>query len=89
MGRGGHLGCNRTRLGWGVGVAAAVVSGYILLQIINGILVLVFYGMIGFVAYSKRELLSSYCGPSGEPSRLSPRILRSAPRLREGSGADG
>ena len=87
MGRGGHLGCNRTRLGWGVGIAAAVVSGYILLQIINGILVLVFYGMIGFVAYSKRELLSSYCGPSGEPPRLSPRILRSA--LPEGSGADG
>lgn len=66
MGRGGHAGCNRTRVAWAGGTVAALGSAWMLLKAaVDFTLVIIFYGMLGFFAYSKRELLSSYCSPPG------------------------
>ena len=65
MGSGGHAGCNRTRVAWAGGTVAALASAWLLKQVVDLMLVVVFYGMLGMIAYSKREMLSSYCRPPG------------------------
>ena len=65
MGRGSHGGCNRTRVAWTGGTVAALGSAWLLMMAVDFILVIIFYGMLGMFAYSKRELLSSYCRPPG------------------------
>ena len=65
MGRGGHAGCNRTRVAWAGGTVAALGSAWLLKAAVDFTLVIILYGMLGMLAYSKRELLSSYCRPPG------------------------
>jgi hypothetical protein len=82
MGRGAHAGCNRTRVAWAGGLVAAVASAWLLQIFVHYVLVLVLYGMLGMYAYSKREMLSSYCRPPGESaSRTSRPTCRALPLL--------
>ena len=65
MGRGGHAGCNRTRVAWAGGGVLFFCSAYVLAAVVEKMLVIVLYAMLAMFAYGKREWLSSYCRPAG------------------------
>lgn len=79
MGRGGHGGCNRTRVAWAGGAVVALCSAYVLVQVVEKMLVVVLYAMLAVFAYSKREKLSSYCRPVGKPTPSVPRAALAQP----------